>query len=74
MNIGENMKVKNVSIPIDIIIELLKKLNEEAKQEIFEKVFLEEDTTPLTIEEKREIEKAEKELKDGETISWPFGR
>ena len=56
------MKVKNVSIPIDIIIELLKKLNEEAKQEIFEKVFLlEEDTTPLTIEEKREIEKAEKE-------------
>jgi len=47
---------------------LLKKLNEEAKQEIFEKVFLEEDTTPLTIEEKREIEKAEKELKDGETI------
>ncbi|CAD7771582.1 MAG: hypothetical protein KIIPBIDF_00279 [Candidatus Methanoperedenaceae archaeon GB50] len=33
------MKVKNVSIPIDIIIELLKKLNEEAKQEIFEKVF-----------------------------------
>jgi len=69
------MKVKNVSIPIDIIIELLKKLNEEAKQEIFEKVFLlEEDTTPLTIEEKREIEKAEKELKDGETISWPFGR
>ena len=38
------MKVKNVSIPIDIIIELLKKLNEEAKQEIFEKVFLEEDT------------------------------
>jgi len=53
---------------------LLKKLNEEAKQEIFEKVFLEEDTTSLTIEEKREIEKTEKELKHGETISWPFGR
>jgi len=68
------MKVKNVSIPIDIIIELLKKLNEEEKQEIFEKVFLEEDTTPLTIEEKHEIEKAEKELKEGETISWPLGR
>ncbi len=67
------MKVKNVSIPIDIIIELLKKLNEEEKQEIFEKVFLEEDTSPLTIEEKQEIEKAEQELKNKETISWPFG-
>ena len=68
------MEVKNVSIPIDIIIELLKKLNEEAKQEIFEKVFLEEDTTPLTMEEKYEIEKAEKKLKNGKTIPWPFGK
>jgi len=68
------MEVKNVSIPIDIIIELLKKLDEEAKQEVFEKVFLEEDTTPLTMEEKYEIEKAKKELKNGETIPWPFGK
>ncbi len=68
------MEVKNVSIPIDIIIELLQKLSEEAKQEVFEKVFLEEDTSPLTMEEKYEIEKAEKELKNGETISWPFGK
>ena len=68
------MEVKNVSIPIDIIIELLKKLDEEAKQEIFEKVFLEEDTTPLTMEEKYEIEKAKKELKNRETIPWPFGK
>ena len=68
------MKVKNVSIPIDIIIELLKKLSEEAKQEVFEKVFLEEDAAPLTMEEKYEIEKAEIELKNGETISWPFGK
>ncbi len=67
------MKVKNVSIPIDIIIELLKKLNEEEKQEIFEKVFLEEDTSPLTIEEKQEIERSDHELKNRETISWPFG-
>ncbi|AEH44584.1 hypothetical protein Thein_0704 [Thermodesulfatator indicus DSM 15286] len=67
------MKTKNVSIPIDIIIEMLKKLNEEEKQEIFEKVFLEEDTSPLTIEEKQEIERSEQELKNKETISWPFG-
>ena len=53
---------------------MLKKLNEEAKQEIFEKVFLEEDTTPLTMEEKYEIEKAEKKLKNGKTIPWPFGK
>ncbi|WP_456324821.1 hypothetical protein [Desulfonauticus submarinus] len=68
------MEVKNVSIPIDIIIELLKKLSEEAKQEVFEKVFLEEDTSPLTIEEKYVIEKSEIELKNGETIAWPFGK
>ena len=68
------MEIKNISIPIDIIIELLKKLDEEVKQEIFEKVFLEEDTTPLTMEEKYEIEKAKKELKNGETIPWPFGK
>ena len=67
------MKTKNVSIPIDIIIELLKKLNEEERQEIFEKVFLEVDNSPLTIEEKQEIERAEQELKNKETISWPFG-
>jgi len=68
------MEVKNVSIPIDIIIDLLKKLSDDAKQEIFEKVFLEEDTLPLTIEERYEIKRAEKELKNGETISWPFGK
>ena len=65
------MEVKNVSIPIDIIIDLLKKLSDDAKQEIFEKVFLEEDTLPLTIEERYEIKRAEKELKNEETISWP---
>ena len=53
---------------------MLKKLDEEAKQEVFEKVFLEEDMTPLTREEKYEIEKAKKELKKGETIPWPFGK
>ena len=69
----------NLSIPITetfaIYYKLLKKLNEEAKQEIFEKVFLEEDTIPLTAEEKQEIIKlAEQELKNRETISWPFGK
>jgi len=68
------MRVKNVSVSLDIIIEFLKKLNEEAKQEIFEKVFLEEDTIPLTGEEKQEIKIAEQELKDRETILWPFGK
>jgi len=67
------MKTKKISVSIDIIIELLKQLNEEAKEEIFEKVFLEEDTNPLTDEEKQAIKTAEKELKNKETISWPFG-
>ena len=55
-------------------IKIFKKLNEEARQEIFEKVFLEEDIIPLTDKEKQEIKFAEQELKNKETISWLFGK
>jgi cell division protein FtsX len=68
------MKTKEVPISIDLIIEMLKNLNEEAKQEIFERVYLEEDTSPLTAEEKEAIKMAEEEIKRQETIKWPFGK
>jgi len=53
-------------------INLLKSLSEEAKEEIFEKVFIEEDTVPLTNEERQAVMKAEEEFKSGETIRWPL--
>jgi len=71
---GENMSRKTTSIPIESLINLLKGLSEEAKEEIFEKVFIEEDITPLTNEEREAVIKAEEEIKTGETIRWPFGK
>ena len=68
------MKTKNIGIPIELLIDLLKKLNDDAKEEIFEKVFIKEDTIPLTKGEKIAIKEAESELKAGETTKWPFGK
>lgn len=67
------MQTKKITVPIEIIIQLLKRLKDEEKEEIFKEVFIEEDTQPLTGEERISINIAEEELKKGETISWPFG-
>ncbi|RLC46568.1 MAG: hypothetical protein DRH57_05830 [Candidatus Cloacimonadota bacterium] len=67
------MQTKKITVPIEIIIQLLKRLKDEEKEEIFKEVFIEEDTQPLTEEERISINIAEEELKKGETISWPFG-
>jgi len=68
------MSIKKALVSIESLINLLKSLSEEAKEEIFEKVFIEEDTVPLTNEERQAVMKAEEEFKSGETIRWPFGR
>ena len=67
------MSVKMTQVPIEPLIDLLKSLNDDAKETIFEKVFIEEDTSPLTKEEEQALIKAEKELNAGETLGWPFG-
>jgi hypothetical protein len=67
------MPVKTLTISVDSVINLLKDLTDEEKNEIFEKVFIEEDTKPLSREEQEAITKAEWELMKGETIRWPFG-
>jgi len=61
-------------VKICLLINLLKSLSKEAKEERFEKVFIEEDTAPFTNEERQAVMKAEEEFKSGETIRWPFGR
>ena len=68
------MSVKTVTISVDSVINLLKDLTDEEKNEIFEKIFIEEDTAPLSREEQEAIGKAEQELTKGETILWPFGK
>ena len=68
------MAVKTTLIPIEPLIALLKSLDEDAKEEIFKKVFIEKNVYPLTREEKEVMARAKKELDSGETIKWSFGR
>ncbi len=67
------MASRTVSISIEALIDLLRDLDEEAKDEIFQKVFVESDTEPLTQEEKEALRDAEEEFRKGETVKWPFG-
>jgi len=67
------MSVKMTQVPIEPLINLLRSLSDDAKETIFEKVFIEEDTSPLTKEEEQALIKAEKELNAEETFRWPFG-
>lgn len=68
------MSVKTVTVSIDSVIDLLKDLTDEEKNEIFERIFIKEDTELLSREEQQAIVKAERELMKGETIQWPFGK
>ena len=67
------MTSKTVTISIDCIIDMLKQLNDNEKNEIFEKVFFDTDNQPLSNSEKESLVRAEKELECGETIAWPIG-
>ncbi len=58
---------------IDALVDTLKSLSDKERDIIFERVFLNEDTTPLTAQERKALNIAEEELKAGETIRWPFG-
>ncbi len=67
------MSVKTIAISVDSVINLLRDLTHEEKEEIFEKVFIEEDTHLLSSSEQISLVEAEQNLIQGETISWPFG-
>ncbi|MCK4763234.1 MAG: hypothetical protein KAW12_13640 [Candidatus Aminicenantes bacterium] len=67
------MSKTQVNIPIEVIINLLRSLDVRAREQIFEEVFIECDTTPLSGEEEQALTIAEDEYKRGETISWNPG-
>jgi hypothetical protein len=64
------MTTKTVSMPEDVVINMLKTLPEKDLIDIFWKTLAEWDVSPLTDEEREEIRKAKKELKKGETLKW----
>jgi hypothetical protein len=68
------MPLKTVNIPIEPIINLLKNLDNDIKDEIFNKVFVENVLDTLSPVEKKAVSKAEIEFKTGKTKKWPFGK
>ena len=61
---------KTVSISEDSIISMLKGLPEDTLLDIFSKMLIQGDTSPLTKEEQASYEEAFREHEKGETINW----
>ena len=55
------MNTKQVSLPIEVIVNLLRSLDLQTREEIFKKVFIECDTAPLSLEEEESLKAAENE-------------
>ncbi len=64
------MSRKVIPVPEKIIINILKSLPKEKLVDIFWKTLIEIDTSPLTNEEKEEIERAKLEFERGESVNW----
>ncbi len=64
------MGSKILSMPEEALISMLKTLPENALIDIFWKTLVESDTSPLTQEEREELEKGKIEFEKGETIKW----
>lgn len=61
---------KTVSISEDSIISMLKGLPENILIDIFSKMLIQSDTSPLTAEEETSYKEALKEHEKGESVSW----
>jgi len=61
---------KTVLISEDSIIAMLKELPENTLMDIFSKMLIQSDTSPLTDEEETSYKEALKEHEKGEIISW----
>jgi len=64
------MLAKTLTIPEDAMVNMLKTLPEDILVEVFWKALVESDVSPLTHEERKEIDKGRIEFKKGETIKW----
>jgi hypothetical protein len=64
------MATKTLTLPEDAVVNLLKTLPEEVLIDIFWKTIVECDITPLSEDERKGVEKALTEFKEGKTIKW----
>lgn len=64
------MESKTLTMPEEALVAMLKTLPEDALIDIFWKTLVESDISPLTDEEKEEMEKGKIEFERGETIKW----
>ncbi|OQY30358.1 MAG: hypothetical protein B6244_00425 [Candidatus Cloacimonetes bacterium 4572_55] len=68
------MPLKTINISLGALIDLLKNMDREAKDEIFDRVFIESETEPLSSAEREALITAEDQLHQGGAIKWPFGK
>jgi len=61
---------KTILVPEDSIVEMLRALPEKTLVEIFSKILIESDSSPLTGDEETSYNKALREHEKGEVISW----
>ena len=66
--------LKEVKIPFSTIVDIVKNLSDDLKNELFERVFIEYDTSPLSEQEKKFLNEGLAEYEKGETISWQNGK
>jgi len=64
------MTTKTLSMPEDVVVNMLKTLPKKDLINIFWKTLAESDVSPLTEGEKEDIKQARKEFKRGETRQW----
>lgn len=64
------MNTEQVSLPIEVIVNLLRSLDHQAREAIFREVFIECDPAPLSLEEEESLNAAVNEYQRGETIDF----
>ena len=64
------MLARTLTIPEDAMVNMLKTLPDDILVEVFWKALVESDVSPLTNDEREEIDKGKTEFEKGETIKW----
>ncbi len=64
------MQQENLTIPKESLREILKAQPESVLFELFESLMVSSDTSPLSEEERTDLEKGREEYHRGETIIW----
>lgn len=64
------MTTKTLSMPEEVVVNMLKTLPKKDLINIFWKTLSESDVSPLRDEEREDIKQAKKEFKKGETQKW----